>query len=286
MDPRTVRSAMTPWPHVVVVGRPLREAAERMERLGVRHLPVVEGTRVVALLDSEAVRVACEVLGCEQAGGMPVERVARPDPCLVAPESRLEVALRDMAERHTDCAVVVERGRVVGVFTVTDALGMLADALAQRPFVRRVEGWPSALRARVVAEHEILRGLLLEAQALARRILDGDPSPEPALRRVVRESYQAFGRHMALEGAFVFPALRDVDGFGEARVRQYERAHRTMRGQLDELLRDESSGSVRWLAERVLQYAPSWLEAIRHEEVTALSPELWRDDPIQVQFTG
>ncbi len=286
MDPRSVRSVMTPWPHVVAAGRSLRAAAERMERLGVRHLPVVEGHRVVALLDGEAVRVACEVLGCERAGGVPVEHVARPDPCLVDPDAHLEVALRDMADRHTDCAVVVERGRVVGVFTVTDALRMLADALAQRPFVRRVEGWPSAVRARVVAEHEILRGLLLEAQALARRILDGDMAPEPALRRLVREIYQAFGRHMVFEGAFVFPALHDVDGFGPMRVRQYERAHDTVRRGLDELLGGDRDGEVAVLAEQLLRLVPRWFDVMRNEEVTALSPELWRDDPIQVQFTG
>lgn len=286
MESASVETAMTPWPHVVVAGRSLRTAAERMERLGIRHLPVLDEGRVVGLLGAEAVRVAFEILGDERAGTLPVEQVARRGPYLVEPKTRLEVALRDMADRHTDCAVVVDEGRVVGVLTATDALRMLADTLAERPLMRRIDGWPSAVRARVVAEHEILKGLLLEAQGLARRALQGEQDAEPALRRVVREVYQALRRHMAFEGTFVFPALEAVDGFGPTRVSQYQRAHDRMRGELDEVLRQEAGGGLDGLARAVLDVVPSWTEAIRHEEVTALSPELWRDDPIHVDFTG
>jgi acetoin utilization protein AcuB len=45
----------------------------------------------------------------------------------VAPSERLADVVTAMAQHRYGCAVVVDRGHVVGIFTVTDALRVLAD---------------------------------------------------------------------------------------------------------------------------------------------------------------
>jgi acetoin utilization protein AcuB len=47
----------------------------------------------------------------------------------VAPDEALDVAAREMSKRKWGSALVTDQGKVVGVFTTTDALRALSDAL-------------------------------------------------------------------------------------------------------------------------------------------------------------
>jgi acetoin utilization protein AcuB len=47
----------------------------------------------------------------------------------VSPDEALDVAAREMSKRKYGSALVVDRGQVIGVFTTTDALRALSDAL-------------------------------------------------------------------------------------------------------------------------------------------------------------
>ena len=49
----------------------------------------------------------------------------------VTPRDRLDQVVSEMAERKYGCAVVIEDAKVVGVFTTTDALKLLATKLAR-----------------------------------------------------------------------------------------------------------------------------------------------------------
>ena len=50
-------------------------------------------------------------------------------PYTVASDTPLDEVVRAMAAQHVDVAVVLEGGRIVGVFTSADAMRILADIL-------------------------------------------------------------------------------------------------------------------------------------------------------------
>ena len=48
----------------------------------------------------------------------------------VSPGDRVADVARTMGEHKYGCAIVVDRGHVVGIFTATDALALLARAMS------------------------------------------------------------------------------------------------------------------------------------------------------------
>jgi acetoin utilization protein AcuB len=63
-----------------------------------------------------------------------------PEPYSVTPDAPLNQVARVMAQRKIGSAVVIERGAVSGVFTVTDALQALVEALEGTYARRTYEG--------------------------------------------------------------------------------------------------------------------------------------------------
>ena len=60
----------------------------------------------------------------------PISRAMSRDVLIVAPEDSVRAVADKMLERKAGSAVVARRGDVVGVFTTTDALKLLAKARA------------------------------------------------------------------------------------------------------------------------------------------------------------
>jgi acetoin utilization protein AcuB len=65
------------------------------------------------------------------AQAMKVEDVMTPHPYTVTPGAPLDEVASAMSRRKIGSAVVVEGGRVVGVFTTVDALRLLSALLAE-----------------------------------------------------------------------------------------------------------------------------------------------------------
>ncbi|MCB9679352.1 MAG: CBS domain-containing protein [Alphaproteobacteria bacterium] len=121
-----VRDVMTSQPVVVGSEASLVDCAVKMMDLGIRHLPVVDGTTVVGLVDDGGVFGAGVLVdggalwfrfdagGPEKAGD-----VAKPA-VVVDVEDDLATALREM--RGKGAAVVTEDGAVVGVLSEHDVV--------------------------------------------------------------------------------------------------------------------------------------------------------------------
>jgi acetoin utilization protein AcuB len=103
-------------------------AYERMLEHEVRHLPVVRGTALVGVLFKSDLKLV-ESLDPAVVRPIKVESVMVTDYYTVAPDEALDVAAREMSKRKWGSALVTDRGKVVGVFTTTDALRALSDAL-------------------------------------------------------------------------------------------------------------------------------------------------------------
>lgn len=123
----TVRELMSPSPHTIDAGQPIAEASKRMLLAQIRHLPVVDGKRLVGLLSDRDVRLV-ETLDRGQL--VHVRDAMTPEPYVVDAGADLKGVVATMAARKIGSAVVTDRGEVVGIFTTTDALHLLVQHLA------------------------------------------------------------------------------------------------------------------------------------------------------------
>ncbi len=118
---------MTKSPLTVATDAPLLEAREILREHGIRHLPVLEGKKLVGILSDRNLKEALASPGGER---FLVQDAMMPDVFAVSPDTELSEVLEEMAEEKYGCAVVQEKdGKVVGVFTTLDACRLLAELL-------------------------------------------------------------------------------------------------------------------------------------------------------------
>lgn len=123
---KTVREVMTPLPSCISARVPLREAHRMMQAGKLRHLPVLDDEQRLAGVVSER-----DLLRLEPALGLDRDRdhvsEAMSSPAFwVVPETPVAVVAAQMRARGIGAAVIVEEGKVVGIFTRSDALDELA----------------------------------------------------------------------------------------------------------------------------------------------------------------
>ncbi len=114
--------------HVLVVVDPqqsLALASQLMRGHGIRHLPVVRKGEVVGILSQRDVYLV-ETLSDAPAGEIRVEEAMTREPFIVDPEESVHGVAERMAARKIGSAVVARDGKLLGLFTVTDALHALA----------------------------------------------------------------------------------------------------------------------------------------------------------------
>jgi acetoin utilization protein AcuB len=124
----TVRDFMTTAPETIAADLTLAQARERMFQLQARHLPVVENEALVGILSDRDIALVEAVFG--DLARTPVRQAMTPQPFTCGPAAHLHAVAAEMAANKYGSAIVVDRdhpGRVLGVFTTTDALRALAE---------------------------------------------------------------------------------------------------------------------------------------------------------------
>ena len=101
-------------------------AVERMREEGVRHLPVMDGASLYGVLSPRDLTEAW-VRDGEAAAELPVGDVCTTDPLTVGPTDAVRDVARRMVERGVTSAIVVDGNTLIGIFTSSDALAILAD---------------------------------------------------------------------------------------------------------------------------------------------------------------
>ncbi len=125
--PSTVAEHMTTGPLTIGPREPLATAHRLMRRHAIRHLPVMEAGRLVGVVSQRDLYLL-ETLPGVDPKVEPVEEAMTEQPFSVAPDAPLADVVREMAALRYGCAVVMEEGALVGIFTTTDALEMLGEA--------------------------------------------------------------------------------------------------------------------------------------------------------------
>ena len=129
-----IENFMTQVVHTIGRKRTLADAHVMMRELKVRHLPVVERGKLVGLVslrDLHLVETLPDVVPEE----VSVDDAMSEDVFAVSPGTPLADVARRMAKLKYGSAVVMERGKVIGIFTATDALFAL-DFLLTSPSVK------------------------------------------------------------------------------------------------------------------------------------------------------
>jgi acetoin utilization protein AcuB len=120
--PTTLAEVMTTMPHTIHRDQRLSLARDMMRDSDLRHLPVLEGGRLVGLLSRSNLYRTHE--NAERVGEAMATNLY-----VVAPGDCVADVARNLAEHELGCAVVVDRGHVVGLFTAVDAIGLLAKGV-------------------------------------------------------------------------------------------------------------------------------------------------------------
>lgn len=114
--------------HSIGRDQPLEVAHEQMQKHGIRHLPVLEGGKIVGLVSQRDLYLT-EALEPIDLSKVRVEEAMTQEPFLVTRNASLESVAATMAERKLGCAIVTEDDKVVGLFTTVDALRALSTIL-------------------------------------------------------------------------------------------------------------------------------------------------------------
>lgn len=147
---------------------------------------------------------------------------------------------------------------------------------------------PSQVRARILEEHDELRRLLIDLDALADSVLRGQNGLGARLRDKATEIYEVLRDHIDLEDRILAPALRETPGFGELREQRLLEHHAEQRKRFEAAIAELRIGPPppESLARRIRELVADVRVDMAHEDKDLLNPELLKDDPINVSFTG
>ena len=125
-----IKSFMTPFPYSIAETAPLAEAQAFMRSKKIRHLPVTRDGEPIGIISDRDIKL---VLGPDFAYPSPDElsvgQVMVKEAYSVDLAARVDNVLAHMAKHHIGSALVTRKGKLVGVFTATDACQAFCDHL-------------------------------------------------------------------------------------------------------------------------------------------------------------
>ena len=126
-QPKVLEDFMTANPAIIGPGMDLRRALELMHGWKVRHLPVVKDSSIVGVLSE---RDIYRVQARNSSANFVVGDAMTSPAFLVRGSSTLATVAEVMAEERLGSAIVTDDNEeVIGIFTTTDALQILAKIL-------------------------------------------------------------------------------------------------------------------------------------------------------------
>ncbi len=128
MNKKAIDQVMTPFPHSIGPEQTLKTAKDLMTKQDIRHLPVRDGGRIVGILSDRDIDFALRVDNKEPQRLL-VRDAATSDVFSVLPTTLLKEVVQRMASDKIGCALVEDKGKLVGIFTAVDACRVLSEVL-------------------------------------------------------------------------------------------------------------------------------------------------------------
>src|SRR3990167_4483032 len=120
-----VSKYMTTTPHTARPSLTLDEAMKLMRAQQIRHLPILDGGQLVGLLTERDIRMI-ESFKDVDPTKLLVEDAMAQEVYVVPPSAPLDQVAAEMASKKYGSAVVMQNQKVVGIFTMVDALSALS----------------------------------------------------------------------------------------------------------------------------------------------------------------
>lgn len=128
-----IESVMIHAPISVDIAEPVRVAQDMMIDHEIRHLPVLDGERLVGIItDRDVAFLETDPEWERRAAQLQVRDICALDFYAVEPDALLDEVLMQMAERRIGSAIVTRKGEIAGLFTATDACRCFAEHLRAR----------------------------------------------------------------------------------------------------------------------------------------------------------
>jgi acetoin utilization protein AcuB len=122
---------MTVHPHTIGVEQSLSKAHIMMNEFKIRHLPVLDGGTLVGIISDRDIKAVMTFKDVNP-DTMKVSEALTEDPFTVKPTSALDEVCAEMGAHKFGSALVVDNGKLVGIFTWVDALNALTELLGTR----------------------------------------------------------------------------------------------------------------------------------------------------------
>lgn len=117
---------MTKSPHTISAEQNLTFATNKMNELGIRHLPVLRGGQLIGILSDRDIKFLESFDGMKPEE-IDVEDACTYDPYIVDSKTTLKEVTGVMAEKKFGCTLIKEDGKLAGIFTWIDALKVLSE---------------------------------------------------------------------------------------------------------------------------------------------------------------
>lgn len=127
----TIQKYMTTSPHSLGLEQTLAKAHAVMREHNIRHLPVLHGQKLMGIVTERDLRLV-ESLKDVDPTKVTVEDAMSTVVYSVPPDAPLDEVVSTMAEHKYGSAVVMQNGKVVGIFTTVDVCRTLAELLHSR----------------------------------------------------------------------------------------------------------------------------------------------------------
>ena len=132
---------MTKEPFTVGEDASMKEAVELLRQHHIRHLPVVQGPKLIGIVTDRDVRKASPSLLSgvdigeyeEVLASTPISRIMTREPFTLTADTELSQAVQLMVDKKIGAVPVVNGEDLVGIFTEIDALKVLMSVLSQVP---------------------------------------------------------------------------------------------------------------------------------------------------------
>ncbi|OQW46409.1 MAG: hypothetical protein A4S09_05415 [Proteobacteria bacterium SG_bin7] len=126
-----IGESMTKHPYIANRKMTVKEAGLFMEGCRIRHLPVIENSKIVGIVSDRDLQKAGSFRG---PGELLVEDVMTRQPYCVKKGANIAGVVRAMAHERIGSAIVLdEQDQIIGIFTTTDGMLLLSEILEKGP---------------------------------------------------------------------------------------------------------------------------------------------------------
>lgn len=124
-----IQEFTTPYPVTAREDSSIEELQELIKNLKVRHIPVVSDGKAVGIISDRDLRIV-SALSAREKFLVKASDLMTPDPVTFQGDASIEDVILQMSEEKIGSVLVNDvQGNLQGIFTVTDALGILVEIL-------------------------------------------------------------------------------------------------------------------------------------------------------------